>query len=682
MVTNSSPNPVHALPDSSQDDAVEIDLFQLMLAILRRWKLVVGICGTAILAALVYCFATTPAYQATGQVLTERMNGNQINTLINLVKTDGFLKQVQNGLVQSGISAQNVALSGRVVAKQVPKTNLIEISFRDKDPKFAADVVNRIAEELVNEVGNKEQLENEQLKKELADIETQHFAAIAKVNEFRKKHNIASIEVSRGLLSEQINTLYKQLAEAREAVINQEITVKALDEAVKSGKNLDALPVLVHDKTLASLKIKRVEALANLLGDNRTADRPTLSQKHLLEMIDKAISKEQANILASQTANLEAARARSNLLEQEWLKANESLSDLELVAEEFKLLNTNLELSSITYQKVLAKVADLTLAQKTSFANNQVQLVGPAGVPSRPAFPPKAKILIIVTLAAGVLSVLLCVLLELLDGSVKNRQDLERSGRLPLVGVIPNIPHPGDKRAGFACHDAPSGTVAEAFRNLRTTLTLSDSFRTAKLFAVSSAVPDEGHSAVALNLATSYAQAGKRTLLIDADLRTRTLSAALLKSIPNQTGLTSLLAGEIAPDQVNSILARPFEALPLEFLGSGSNVLNPAELLAAERTSALLASLAKDYDIVIVDTAPILAFSDTPSMACVPGMMFLMVGRLYQTQKKDLTGAVEKLADVNGALAGTIVLQGRKGQVGDFDFSYGGKSMPWYKRLI
>lgn len=702
--TNSSLNSAQTLPDSSQDDAVEIDLFQLIRAIFKRIKLCIGICGAAIICGLLYCFMATPTYLANCRMLVEQgklsvtevrdvyskpssSTRDFVSTQIKLITSDNILESVYRHFnFASNPAFANAkeplkALEKRVVVKQLPNTNLIDLGFKDSDPQISAAVTNFIAQEFINDANNRQtnisRLALKQLEAELATMEKKRLDAIDKLNNFRKQNNIVSLDVSRSIQTNRVQDLHSKLFTAKQQLAEQEILVDEMKQWQKQkDRPLDSLPAVMDNKTLSDLKVARVEALANSQLNTQG------NRSSVLAQIDQSIAAEVDNIIVSANTRLERIRATIARLEQDAAAADSELDKLMLIADKYKLLDENLKSSEKAYQLVLNRVSELNITQSTSSLNASYQVIFPAVPPTRAAFPQKAKTMIIVALAAGVLSVLICVLLELLDASVKSRQDIERSGRVPVFGAIPFVRGASKNNSAFVSYEDPASPAAEAFRGLRTSLALSEQARNAKLISVTSPACGEGRTFAALNLATSYAKVGKRVLLVDCDMRNRRLTSLISETEKETSGLSSLLAGTARFEEIPSLTQKPFADLPLEFLPSGPLAPNPAELLAGELTPALFEALAQSYDLVILDTTSVLGVSDTPSLACVPGMTFLVVSRLYQTQKKDLTATVNTLASVNGSIIGSIMLQNEGGDDAEFVTSYGTRRKPWYKRLF
>lgn len=251
------------------------------------------------------------------------------------------------------------------------------------------------------------------------------------------------------------------------------------------------------------------------------------------------------------------------------------------------------------------------------------------------------------------------------------------------------------ERTDFVGYDEPKGAVEEAFRALRTSLSLSPASSKAKLLAVTSSVPSEGKSFVALNLALTYARGGKRALLVDCDMRRRRLTHLLMADKAEMPGLSNLLAGTVA-ETVAALTVKPFADMNLAFLPAGPTPPNPVELLGSETAPAFFAGLESQYDLVIVDTAPVLLVSDTVNLTAVAGLKFLIVGQCLKTEKKQVEETCDTLRRVNAQVVGTVLQQGEKAafDAGYSDYGYGYKygygygadraaaaKTPWYRRF-
>ena len=253
----------------------------------------------------------------------------------------------------------------------------------------------------------------------------------------------------------------------------------------------------------------------------------------------------------------------------------------------------------------------------------------------------------------------------------------------------------GKERTDFVGYDDPKGAVEKAFRALRTLLSLSPASSKAKLLAVTSSVPSEGKSFVALNLALTYTRGGKRVLLVDCDMRRRRLTYLLMADKCEMPGLSNLLAGTVT-ETVAALTVKPFSDMVLTFPPAGPTPPTPVELLGAESAPAFFAGLESQYDLVIVDAAPVLLVSDLLNLTAVAGMKFLVVDQCLKTEKKQVEETCDTLRRVNAEVVGTVLQQGEKAasESGYSDYGYGYKygygygadreaatKTPWYRRF-
>jgi len=224
---------------------------------------------------------------------------------------------------------------------------------------------------------------------------------------------------------------------------------------------------------------------------------------------------------------------------------------------------------------------------------------------------------------------------------------------------------PKIKQRNVIVHNNPKSPVSEAYRSLRTNIQFSSVDSDLKTIMVTSASPGEGKSTTTSNLATTYAQAENRVLLIDADLRKPTAHHTFHCS--NRFGLTNVLTKQ---SSVNEAIVETF--VPnLYLMPSGIIPPNPAELLSSNRMKTLLEELKTQFDIIIVDTPPVLAVTDSQILATISDGVVLVVDsgkvKIAQAQK-----AKEKLEHVNAKILGVVINNVKRGQQDDYYYYYYG----------
>jgi capsular exopolysaccharide synthesis family protein len=302
--------------------------------------------------------------------------------------------------------------------------------------------------------------------------------------------------------------------------------------------------------------------------------------------------------------------------------------------------------SSLTQQ--LTNINQQLLALDPSRINPPL-LVLPAQLPVTPVSPDPI-LNAAVGLAIGLLlGIGLAFLRERLDDSLRGRNDLEQHVGAPVLAVIPRVPGWRNKHdARLVVRDQPKGAVAEAYRTLRTSISFMAAQRGAKVIMVVSPAAGDGKTTTAANLALVLADAGRRVVLVSADLRKPRLHRFF--GLQNETGLATVLAGE----------AQPWETIQdpgienLRVLLSGPVPHRPAELLQSEQMGEVLAGLREVADFVVVDTAPVLLVADALALApLVDGVLF--VADFSHTSRSAVAHAREQLDQVGAVTIGSIL---------------------------
>jgi len=321
-------------------------------------------------------------------------------------------------------------------------------------------------------------------------------------------------------------------------------------------------------------------------------------------------------------------------------------------AMKFAMLKRDVDSSRDLYEDLLKRLKEAGIIAGLKSSN--VNIVDPASVPAEPA-EPRIALYLALGAAGGLISgVFASIVREHLDGSIRTPEDVEFYCEMPSLGMIPRITDEDavseeSRHAGPAILERPSSQFAEAFRALRTSLLLSSPGGPPKVIVVTSSLPQEGKSVTSTNCATVLAQAGRKVLLIDADMRRPTLQGYL--GLKSGVGLSACLSGS----RSDVPAAVPLPSMPtLEVITAGDRPPNPAELLASETMQILLTQWREKYDHIVIDTPPVLAVTDAVVLATLADCVVL-VARSGQTGSQSLKRTVELLRRVNAKIAGVVV---------------------------
>ncbi|WDZ83072.1 polysaccharide biosynthesis tyrosine autokinase [Micromonospora cathayae] len=295
------------------------------------------------------------------------------------------------------------------------------------------------------------------------------------------------------------------------------------------------------------------------------------------------------------------------------------------------------------------KFVDLVQAVETppdGQASVKLEVINGPRVGTEPVSPRPARNLLLGGLLGLLAGIALAVGRGLLDTRLRDTETLQRTTGSPLLGEIPFDAEA--RTAPLIVGDSATSARAEAVRKLRTNLRFVDVHEPARIIAVTSALQGEGKTTLSCNLAIALAEAGWRVLLVDADLRRPRVADYL--GLESAIGLTDVLLGDVpVGDAVQRWGDRSLLVLP-----SGSNPPNPSELLGSKAMADLLTTLRESADIVIIDTAPILAVTDGVVVA-VQADGALMVSQQGRTSRTQVGAAAQALHSVSVRVLGCVL---------------------------
>lgn len=249
-------------------------------------------------------------------------------------------------------------------------------------------------------------------------------------------------------------------------------------------------------------------------------------------------------------------------------------------------------------------------------------------------------------LAGLLIGIGIAAIREVRDTSIRSFDALERASGVPVIGAIAF--DESAKQSPLIVDSHAQSVRAEAFRQLRTNLEFVDVDKPAKTVVITSSVPDEGKSSTATNLAVIFAEAGKKVLLIEGDLRRPRVADYL--NIEGSVGLTNVLAGHVAVDEV----LQPWGRGGLTILPSGSVPPNPSELLGSMSMVQLLRSMSERFDVILIDSPPLLPVTDAAILAAHADGALLVV-RHGHTSRHQIAIAVSALKKVDAHLFGCVL---------------------------
>ncbi len=542
----------------------------------------------------------------------------------------------------------------------VPSTDIVYVNYRNPNPEIARDVPNtlinvyqdRNLEDHIQGTGRVTQW----LSNEMTGLRDQASAAQSRLAEYQKQHNLVGGQ-NDSLILDRLRTENSQIANAQADRLLREAKLRIADT-----NDPDLIASSVPSQTLSAMRAQQLQLQA--LYDQYTTKygvgyprvRELKAQIAALQaQVDIEMRAVQHRLHEEYDTSSRTLRLLQNQLDTEMQGAYQ----LNQSAAQYALLRQDADSSRQLYDQLQLKLKESNLAAGLNTAS--ISVIDQAVLPLGPVTPNVSMNLGIAAAMGLMAGLLLAFLLDSLDDTLRTTEDVETFSGLLSIGAIPHFqsatkgPKGAEKvesvdRQRIISLSAPGSPASEAYRALRSSILLSAIDNPLKTIVVTSAFMSEGKSTLSANIAVMLAQRGERVLIVDADLRRSTLHLLFGMQRPVQ-GLTNLLSRQTG----DSVFLHPLPELPeLTYLPAGVVPPNPAELLASQRMAEVMRQWAEQYDRIIIDTAPILAVSDSLAPAARADSVLLVV-RAGVTRKKALLRTRELLRRVNAHLLGAVV---------------------------
>ena len=573
------------------------------------------------------------------------------------------------------------AFLGSLSVKRVPNSRLMDVSFESTDPQFAARIVNEHIKNFVEQNIRSRYQETTRastwLRDELNELKIKVQESEDKRIDYERKNQIWTLDDKQNITTQRLADVNKELTDAQSERMRKE----ALYEFAKSG-DLSQVPQLRDSPVLQSLMQKR-ESVSEDYNDALNQFGPNFPKVQRLQAqlkdIDQAVEKEKVNTLNRIESDYREARQRETLLTQQLDQQKVETNSMAERLVEYNIIKREAEANKAMYDGLLTKLKEAGIS--VALQSSNIRVVDPAMIPAYPSRPAKARNVALAFLVGLVGGIGLALLREYLDNTVKTPDDIETLARLPSLAVVPEFAFsngngrkrllPGiasnghEKRIELVAQHLPKSQMSEAFRALRTSLLLSQADHPPQVILVTSALPREGKTTAAANLAVTLAQLGDRTVVVDADLRKPGVGRLLNLGAGKYAGLSSYLAGVSSLDLVTI----PHPAIPnLAAIPTGPLPPNPADLLSSHKLADAITELRAKYKFIVIDSPPVMAATDAVILSVQTDGVLLVV-RSGETPKEAFTRTRDLLTSVKCCILG-VVLNAVDSSAPDYYYSY------------
>lgn len=589
-----------------------------------------------------------------------------LNTIANNVRSSGIMKRVvvahnltghryftagTNTPTEQEVISQ---VSGAVDARLRRMTRLIDVTVELGDRVLSQTLAQAVVDEYIKQINEDRAGIGTNTSQFLMGEEIRIKAGLLKaevaVQEYLKT-NSSSLIQGQNIVTEE----FKSLSERRSAATDERRDMERDFEMTRRvGGKVSELLILAsisRAPEVAALKEKlqvQEATLANHQLRYREKHPEMIKAKTELESIRQQFEVEVLKAPLRLNQQLQAAIDKEKGLELAVKEQEKKLSLLNSQRSGFDHLQAEVMQNRKLHDTVIQRLKELDIVSGNK-NKNEVRIIEPASLPLTPIRPNK-KMLLIYALAMGsALSVGLIWLLVQLDTTIKSVDHAERLLGIPVLGAVPKNKLIKNGKGRLFISDDPQSLCAEAFRSMRASLGLLGRDEDRKVVFFTSAVPSEGKSFCCVNYAVSYAQQGRRTLIIDFDLRKPTLAESFGVE-GEHLGVSDVLLGKVPLDQC--VQKTRFDNLFL--LTAGTMVPNPAELLSGQWTAKLIQEASAKFDHVVLDNAPINAVSDA-LLIVKEAQTVCLVANAGKTSYRVVLRALEMLRRAGAKPSGVVL---------------------------
>ena len=608
-----------------------LDLRQMYYTIRERVWIIAFCLLLAGLASATYLMRTPKIYAAKGVLQVEQEEAKVLN--IQRVQQEDlqtleFLKTVEQTLqsrtlLERVIDTNHLLDDPRLVSAALPKptkqqlvgrvqkmlevrlrkgTRLIDIKVEHTEPTLPEVIANSLVREYLRQ--NQEHSSNASedatlfLSKEAEGLKHKLEASENALQAYKEQTQSASLEERQNVVVDKLKELSVKVTEAKSQRIMHETAFKQIQALGTNATALMVLPAVANDPAIVEIRgnISKKESEAANLRQRYKSKHPKMIQAES-ELTEWKSNLQRAVLNVPQTIRngYESAKAAEQALEKALRDQEIAALDLNKQAIRYNVLARDVESDRALYQSVLSRIKETSLTR--DLKPDRVRVVQRAQAPEAPVRPEPPKVIVTGLLAGLAAGLLLVFFFNALDTTLKSVDQVEEAVALPVLSAVPKFKRDAAETRRLVIADDAQSSEAEAFRTLRTAVSMLGRKEDRRVFLFTSALPAEGKTFTSLNFALSLAQQGLCTLIVDCDLRRPAVEKSLLNSNKRGAGVTDYLTGQ---QKLESVV-HATETENFFYLPAGTEAPNPAELLARIGIDGLIQEALTKFDRVVID---------------------------------------------------------------------------------
>jgi polysaccharide biosynthesis transport protein len=627
-----------------------------------------------------------------------------IATQVKLIESDSVLRPVvdkfnlrkaEDDALEEAVDQSAASLEAPIILKHLkitrpPNTYILQISYRSSNRALAADVANEIA---LSYLAHTYRIRykataslSDFMERQLEELKAKMEKSSAAVAQFERELNVINPEQKTSILSARLLELNSEYTKTQADRVKKEAAYNSVQggtlEAAQVSTQGEALKRLTENLNDAQEKFAEVK---NHYGLNHPEFKKAQSR---VQELESQLASTEASVRERVEVEYREAVNREAILASAVQETKSEFDHLNARSFEYQTLKREADGDKNLYEELVRKIREAGI--NASFQNSSIRVADPARPGLKPVFPKIWLNLLLAFLSSTFLAVAVAVLSDVLDNTVRDPDQVTRLMKTEVIGSLPAVKNwrrrlsPINAHSnGFHANGVPTNgahsnghlngaslngksrgskdlsvvadvgyaalsTYEEAIRTLRNSILLTDFDRRLRSILLTSASPSEGKSTVAAHLAATHAGQGKRTLLIDGDLRRP--SVHRLYQVPNSVGLSNVLLQQIS---WRDALVRMPEPAGLDILPAGPSTRRASDLIGTG-LAELVEEAAREYDLVVLDAPPLLGFAEPLQMAsAVDGV--IVVARAGNTSRTALSSVVTTLARLRANLVGVVL---------------------------
>ncbi len=631
---------------------------------------------TVLAINLIYTYHQTPVYRATAalEVAAETMkvlniqdvlstdtrDEQYINTQIKIMQSRTLCEQVvqtlqldknPSFLAHAGAQADLAgALQSYLSVEPERNTSIVDIHADHPDPQLAADLADGVAQQFIKQNLEKKMLASTDAVRMLREQADEYKIKVEKselaLTQYRQRTQ--SSEENQANVVDKLKDLNNAVTQAQKTRLAAEAEWNGIKAQLDAGRSASEIPTIMNNSKVSDLRkqLNDKQITLAVLRERYREQHPSMVaiQTELNEITDKLTNACNDAVAAVQAEYL-MAKAKEESLQKALHEQEQEAMVMDGKQPDYNMLKRNAEADRQLYDSILTRIKETGVNDKLQF--NNIRLIDPVQVPGAPFKPQKGRNLAIGLFLGVSAAFAACYLLNTLDDKIKTYEDIDSLG-LPLLTGVPRITLKDASQNGRVLQADPHSISAEAFRNLRASISLKPEANSAKPLLVTSTAPGEGKSVVSANLAIAFAANKQRTLLIDCDLH-HPVQHRVFPSDPDKGISLYLTSNATLPEVV-----QPTDIPNLDVLHVGSVPPNATELLGSERIRELIAEACEQYDRVVIDSPPVTAVSDPlVLLPYVQGVIYVI--GFGKTRREIVSRTMQRLRECGAPLVGVVM---------------------------